>query len=43
VAKHGRLELPLVDAAAQEQTDHAADEPVAHRHEHVAESDPRLI
>ena len=41
VAEHGRLQIPLVDAAAQEQADQGADEPVAQRHEHQSKSERR--
>ncbi len=41
VAEHSPLQIPLVDAAAQEQTDQRADEPIAHRHEHQSKSERR--
>jgi hypothetical protein len=34
VAEHVCLQLPLIDATAQEQSDQASDQAVAHRHEH---------
>jgi hypothetical protein len=34
VAEQGHLEIPLIDAAADEQTEQAGKEPVRHRHEH---------
>jgi len=30
VSEHGRLEIPLIDAAADEQTEQAGEEPVQH-------------
>jgi hypothetical protein len=37
VAEHGRLELRLIDAAADEQTEQAADEPVPQGEEHLGQ------
>ena len=44
VAEHGRLQIPLVDATAQEQTKQTAQESIPQRHEHpsVWTSDPAV-
>jgi hypothetical protein len=39
VAEHGPLQIPLVDAKAQEQAQQATEEPVAQRQEHLAKSE----
>ena len=41
VAEYGRLQISLVEAAAQEHANQAADEPVAHRNEHQSKSERR--
>ena len=41
MAEHGSLEIPLIDAATDEQTEQAKEEPVPQGEEHLVKSDHR--